>query len=82
MAKCIRVKYVGPTNTKGSRYIADDGDGNRVIVGIDHSMSCEENAERAAQALVKKLGWHGRYVEGHLGNDHVYVSAETTPIQF
>lgn len=74
--KAIRTKYSGPTNTRGSRIIATDEDGNRISVPYE----CEFNSERAhaqgALALCKKLGWKGTLTAGSLGTGYVFVWAD------
>lgn len=71
--KAIRTRYFGPTNVRGSRIIADDGDRNRITVSYDHSSS---NPHReAALALCAKMGWKGDLIEGGLGDGYVYVFA-------
>jgi hypothetical protein len=64
--KAITTKYIGPSNTKGSRIAASDGDGNRVVVGYDHSMNSERNHARAAAELCRKKRWNGRLHGGSL----------------
>lgn len=71
--KAIVTKFHGPTDTKGSRFSASDEDGNRATVHADHALSGEENHDRAAIALCRKLGWKGTLVRGGLGHGHVYV---------
>lgn len=56
--QAITTKYVGPTNTRGSRIIAKAAAGS-LSVGYDHGLNLDENHSAAAQALVKKLGWTG-----------------------
>ena len=66
--KAITTTYHGPTDTRGSRIIASDGDGNRASVPYDHSLDAEGNYDAAALALCAKIGWGGRLVSGYLGN--------------
>lgn len=73
--KAIRTRYTGPTDTKGARIIATDGDRNRKVVGYDHSLSSEEMHRAAAEALRDKMGWTGNLIQGGLGNDYVFVFA-------
>lgn len=77
--KAIIVKYRGPTNTRGSRYIASDGDRNRVTVPIDYALNADENARRAAVALCDKMGWTAadELIDGGLGNATVFVFPRT-----
>lgn len=71
--KAIVTKFHGPSNVKGSRYSATDEDGNRVIVGADHSVHYESNHDAAALALCKKMGWRGTLQRGHVSTGYVYV---------
>ena len=49
----IRTRYHGPTNTRGSRFIATDGK-NRVTVPYDYGLDSTENHSAAAQAFLDK----------------------------
>ena len=71
--KAIRTKYAGPTNFKGSRIIASDGDGNRKIIGYDSSLDSEEAHRKGAEALCAKMYWEGELIAGSLGNGFVFV---------
>lgn len=55
--KLIQTKFIGPTNTKGSRVRASDGEGNRVVISWDHRQSPEENHRDAAVTLAHKMNW-------------------------
>jgi hypothetical protein len=55
--KSIRTRYYGPTNTRGSRIVADDGDGNRVTMPYPHELSGDEVHRVVAEALRQKMGW-------------------------
>ncbi len=71
--KAIRTRYVGPSNVRGSRIIADDGERNRITVSYDHGSN---NPHReAALALCRKMKWSGDLIEGGLGDGYVYVFA-------
>ena len=71
--KAIETRFLGPTDTKGSRYVADDGDGNRVIVSADHSLSAEGNHESACVALLRKMNWRGTYRGGYTSRGMAWV---------
>ena len=56
----IRTSFLGPTNTRGSRYKAIAGDGRKgftLTVEADHALGLEDNHYRAARLLIQKLGW-------------------------
>lgn len=54
--QAIITKYLGPTDTKGSRFKAPCSAGS-VTVSYDYSLGSTENHQAAAQALCEKLGW-------------------------
>lgn len=69
MRKAITVKFVGPTNTRGARYIARHytGDGDRtgtLTHSADYALNVEGNAREAAHKLAAKFGWAGVWVGG------------------
>ena len=67
--QAIVVKYLGPTQARGSRFKASCLAGN-VTLPIDNAMSLEANAALAAAALCNKLGrgrpYYGDLIEGGL----------------
>ena len=71
--KAIKTKYIGPTNTKGSRMRATDEDGNSVTITWDDSLDSLANHEAGAVALCNKTDWVGNLVGGHLKNCMVWV---------
>lgn len=71
--KAITVTYHGPTNHRGSRLIADDGDGNRVTMPYDCAEGRDERFTNAALALCRKMGWTGTLACGWLKNSAVFV---------
>jgi hypothetical protein len=75
--KAIKTKYKGPTDTRGSRIIASDEDGNRITIGYPYELSGEAVHRKAAEALCAKMGWGRDLVGGSLKNGYVFVfSAE------
>ncbi len=76
--RAIRTRFVGPTNTRGSRVIADAGDrASRVVLDWDHALNSEQNHATAAVAVTEKMGWTGEYytplVGGGYGMDTYWV---------
>ena len=67
MSQAIQVKYLGPTNYRGSRYKATAAAGS-VTVPVDSSLSTESNVIAAAQALCDKFGWSKGMVYGSLAD--------------
>lgn len=53
----IETRYVGPTNHRGSRIIANTASGKRLTHHWDYSIGIEANHYAAAKALQAKLDW-------------------------
>ncbi len=66
--KAIQTRYLGPTNTRGSRIVAWVEGGHRVIIPYPHELSGEEVHKAAALALCQMLGWTHELVGGGLPN--------------
>lgn len=77
--KAIKTVYRGPTDSRGSRIIASDEDGNRVTVGYPRELSGMDCHAKAAVALCKKMGWTGTLHGGGLKDCYVFVFAPTKP---
>lgn len=77
--KAITTKYYGPTNTRGSKIIASDGD-NRIQLHWDDSLNSDENHVAAAKAFCAKLNWKGKMATGWTKDAavHVFVTDWTT----
>lgn len=74
----IRTKYLGPTNTKGSRIKASIGP-DAVTLPYDHALSGSGNHKSAAHALATKLGLEGswaRYTDHATGDGYVFVNLD------
>ena len=56
--QAITTKFIGPTNTRGSRIKASAYAGT-ITVAYDHSLNNDENHCVAAVALCEKIGWIG-----------------------
>lgn len=54
--QAISTKFLGPTNTRGSRYKATCEAGI-FVTEADHTLGSEENHVRVARKLIDKLGW-------------------------
>jgi hypothetical protein len=54
--QAIVVKYLGPTNFRGSRYKATAEAGS-IVVDCDNRLNDGENARAAGMALAVKHGW-------------------------
>ena len=64
MRQAIVTKYLGATNQRGSRIVAECA-GGRIIVPYYSEMNTEENHFHAAMKLAHKMGWYGPRFEGH-----------------
>ncbi len=62
--KAIETRFLGPTNTRGSRIVASDSDSNRIEIGYSHELNSEGCHRQAAEALCQKMGWAGSLVGG------------------
>lgn len=72
--KTIETRYIGPTNTKGSRIVATDCGDHRVYTGVDNSLSVDRAHDEAARKLCRKLGWKETvWIKGSTKAGHVYV---------
>jgi hypothetical protein len=75
--KAIRTRYRGPTNTKGSKIIASDADGNRVSISYPHQLNSDDAHELAAYRLMEKMGWTNELIGGGFGPDTFFVMVPT-----
>lgn len=63
MLQAITVKYLGPTNTHGTRLKALAAAGS-VTIHRDYSVDPAVDERRAAVALIRKLGWDPCTIQG------------------
>ena len=68
--KAIRVRYLGPTNYRCSRYKASDDCGNSVTVSFNYE---DNQPGHVARLLANKMSWKGKLVGGQYDNDHYFV---------
>lgn len=72
--KAIETKYHGPTNRRGSRIVASDGDGNRATISYPYQLSGEAVHRAAAVELCRKMGWSvGRMIGGATKHGYAFV---------
>ena len=64
MMTAIQTKYVGPTNTKPGRIVANAGMKRRVVVDYDHRVSSTDAHRLAVVALCEKFNWGGQWAIG------------------
>ena len=77
--QAIEAKFLGPTETKGARVEATCDAGSVTVGYHDHNGPSQVEAFRVAvEALVRKLGWSGRWVLGGVkGGGYVAVCVKT-----
>jgi hypothetical protein len=68
----ITTKYIGPTNTRGSRIKATTAGGSTLTIPYCHASGHGSHAMAAIQ-LARKLGWTGTLVEGCTATGRVFV---------
>lgn len=74
--KAITTRYLGPTETRGARIRASEGDGRSVTVPWDYSLDTEANHIAAARELCVRMGWAGALASGwQLGGTYVHTFA-------
>jgi hypothetical protein len=84
----ILTRYVGPTDTKGSRIIASVPErlsrpgalstgAYRLTISYDSGRSSAANHADAAAALADRLGWTGRLTGGATGDGYAFVFTTT-----
>ena len=77
--KAIVTKYHGPSHKRGSRIVAEDGDGNRIAVAYNYNAAFSEDVHsQAALALCRKMGWEGELIGGSTKTGHVFVFTSGT----
>jgi 6-phosphogluconolactonase (cycloisomerase 2 family) len=69
MLQAITTRFIGPTNSKGSRFSATCRAG-RVIVPRDYALNANDNHIAAANALRKKLGWMDIDMQSGMNHKH------------
>jgi len=69
--QAITTKYLGPTNFRGSRIKATAAAGS-ITIDCDDSLSIEARHAKAAEALARKFGWVGAYIQGGSPDDRGY----------
>lgn len=83
--QAIETKWIGPTNTRGSRIIASCQAG-KITVPWSYDLGIDDNHRAAARKLIKKLGWLGTWASGAIASRpnslvHVSVRREHGPYE-
>ena len=70
----IKVKYLGPTNSRGARVKASTAHGDSVTLDYDYGLNGSQNFDNAALKLATNLGWtlNCNLIGGCFGNDYFY----------
>ena len=75
--EAIYTKYLGPTDTRGSRVRATTASGGKdetLTRSWDSAGESTDNHVAAARELATKLGWKGDWVHGYAtGGEYVFV---------
>jgi hypothetical protein len=77
ITQAIETKYLGATNSRGGRIKATAW-ADSVTLSYDHELGYAENHRAAADALLVKLGWDGKFAQGGnvKGDGYVFVNVE------
>lgn len=79
--KAIITKYLPATSRTGSRYSAEDEDGNKVLIsGESYACTHLDKHANAARALCEKMGWEGTLRGGSWQNGYAWVFQNSTMI--
>ena len=73
--QAIRTRYLGPTDTRGARIVAETEGGLRAAVPYPHRLrSGAEAHAQAAYKLARAVGWGGDWACGALRTGYVFVA--------
>lgn len=72
--QAIATKYLGPTNSRGSRVKATAGAGS-VTIEWAHNLNADQNHDAACLALANKMGWQGDWIGGGTETGYLYVNS-------
>lgn len=77
VTQAIETKFIKATNATGERIKATAWGGS-VTVGYDYALDAKGNHKAAADALIAKLGWDGKYAQGAnaKGTGYYFVNVE------
>ena len=74
--KAIQIKYLSPTNTRGSRFKAFT-DAGSMTEPMDYSLEPCEQARQLADKYIQKMGWSSKVSGfGSLPNDDYVATIE------
>jgi hypothetical protein len=72
--KAIRTTCHGPTDNRGSRVKATDGDGHTITLSRNTAERLEDVERDAAERLARSLCWDGVWIAGSFGNARYWVT--------
>ncbi|MEZ2409844.1 hypothetical protein AB6806_23920 [Bosea sp. RCC_152_1] len=81
MRQAIVTKYLGPTNSRGSRIKATASAGS-VTIPYSYDLRTEDAHAKAAKVLARKMGWAGHWHGGGTPEGTGYVFVNSTASQF
>lgn len=74
--QAIQTKYLGPSNSHGSR-IKATCQAKSITRARDYHLNGEDDHRRVARELAQEMGWHGHWVQGCLpSGDYAFVSSK------
>lgn len=77
--QAIVTKFLGPTNSHGSRIKASASAGS-ITIPWNHGLNPDANHARAARALAERYGWKGDWYCGGMpdrtGSSYVFVQVD------
>ena len=73
MSQAIHTKLLGPTNSRGTRIQAKSESGQSITRAYDYALESHENHAMAAEELLKKLRWRGKWFFGSTKDGYVFV---------
>lgn len=72
----IETRYIGPTNYRGSRYVATTANGHRLCRSADDALNSNENHARLARELADSMQWKGALIGGGTKTGMAWVFAD------
>lgn len=79
MRQAISTKYIGPTNTRGSRVKATSASGHTLTLAWADELDVDANHRYAAGELATKLQWAGTWHGGATEAGYCFVCVDGDP---
>jgi hypothetical protein len=73
----ICTKYHGPTDSRGAIITASTESGRRASIPYPHELNTDAAHEKAAKALMTKMGWRGRLLCGGIKGGYCCVMSSS-----